>query len=323
MSELRRNRGPDGADTPEKIAKVDDPGRRPKLEIRTTDQIEGREVERRKVTPAQRDFIRVEKQAATSGVPRKPLTTYSMDWESGDHVNGWYDPPPRDSDDRDPSDEPDPDAVPSVTVPMPPTLQHTTATGVERLRAADIASRADQPVPDDSRADPDDHDAPATPDDGADHGDLDRAGPGNTPAVRDSPYAEPPPDFHRANADLEARTLERTEDPTGFSGFDDVKPGRRKSRGSWDKIVEKSGNVVQGVQDSADKLDHIFNPPRPTGAFVGSTPDAPQHITEQYAGHNIGDIAAAVTTVVVIAVDTSRKVHRKFDEWKDRNAGNG
>lgn len=173
-------------------------------------------------------------------------------------------------------------------------------------------------------------DEPATSDDGDDRGepddssgDLDRTPTGNTPAERHSPYAEPPGDFNRDNSDLEARTLERTEDATGFSGFDDVKPGRRKSRGSWDKIVEKSGNVVKGVQDSADKLDHVFNPPRPTGQFVGSTPDPPQHITQQYAGHHVGDIAAAVTTVVIIAVDTSRKVHRKFDEWKDKNAGNG
>lgn len=264
MSELRRNRGPDGGDQPEKIAKVDNPQRRPSLEIRTSDQIEGREIDRREVTPAQRDFIRAEKQAAASGVPRKPLTTYSMDWESGDHVDGWYDPPSRD----------------------------------------------------------DDHDAPSPSDEDDDRGNLDHVPPGNTPAVRDSPYAEPPTDFHRDNAELEFRKLERTDaaDAQKVQPMDTTRRRGRGIRGLSDRVSEKSEDALGLVKKAVDGADDVFQHP-PGHATAGTVQVTGDHHDAQYGSPT--DIATGALAGAFALVIGSSKVHEMFSSWKARHDRNG
>lgn len=341
MSELRRNRGPDDGDKPpDRPAPADKPARESSPEFRTSDQIPGREVDRRKVTPAQREFLRTEKQAADSGVPHKRITTYSMDWSSGDHINGWYDPPKHDKDRPDPadsSDEPEPDTKPDHAESQFPTLQHTNATGVERLRTADTASHDKQPVRDDRRIDPDDHSAPAAPDDdrrepddpseereeGADApaDDLDRTPRGNTPAERRSPYADSSVEFNRDNSGLEARSIQRTD-----GEFKELKPadatGDNRRRRVMNKVLEKSDTITSKVQDGAKTVDSILSRP-PTQPTVGCTPTPTEMRAEQYGAHSPGDTVSALAAGALAVGMVISKMHDKYGARKEQHDGNG
>lgn len=263
MSELRRNRGPDSGDQPEKIAKVDDPQRRPSLEIRTSDQIEGREIDRREVTPAQRDFIRAERQATASGVPRKPLTTYSMDWESGDHVDGWYDPPPRD----------------------------------------------------------DDHDAPSPSDEDDDRGNLDHVPPGNTPTVRDSPYAEPPPDFHRDNAELQARTLERT-DAAPADNYGEIAKRKNPDRRRRSDFLKNGEELTKDAGNGAHTVQDLLNYRPPQGHAETRVPKDPNIVSDHAPPPSVADVAASAVAAGLVLGSAGHKIYETIKERKQRRAGN-
>lgn len=233
MSELRRNRGPDDGDKPaDKPSEADTPTRRPSMELRTSDQVEGREVDRRRLTPIQRDFIRTEKEAAESGVPRKPITTYSMDWASGEHVDGWYDPP-----------------------------------------------------------------------------------------ERDSPYAEPPADFHRDNSELEARTLERTDAAPAEDYGEIVKRGsperRRKTEflKSGEELTKDAGKGAQTVHDLM-----TYRPP--SGHAETRVPKDPNVLSDHAPPPSVADVAASAVAAGLVLGAASHRIYETIKERKERRAGN-
>lgn len=361
MSELRRSGGADDADKPAlNEGAADKPAARPKFELRTTDMDANWPVDRRAVTKTQRAYIESVRKNGGPPPPRPEGIGYVRDWSTGESLDHEYPYITGDKDRTEPDDAPtgetvrdgEPGDTPSVSTPMPPTLQHATATGVERLRAADAAGvggltekgfsgldgRVFEETDDgwnESLASADDRDAGARP-----HADV--TSPAGIPGELDPDRAretsmtiseardqiarsrvEPPPDFHRDNSRLEAGVGD-LEDEKWHDGLDGPMTGESDSKTkSLLKITSKgSDNVLNVIGGNTEIANGITDRP-PLKQVVGQVSPSSQDMPNPVHPPPGVDAATAIASALLTVGAVGSMMHEKYESRKDRHGGNG
>lgn len=137
----------------------------------------------------------------------------------------------------------------------------------------------------------------------------------------DSPYADPPPDFHRDNADLEARTIQRTDAEPAEDYGEIVKRGRPERRRkteflkNGEDLVQDAGNGVQTVHDLMS-----YRPP--AGHTETKVPKNTTTVSDHPGPPSIADVTASAMAAGLVLGAAGHKIYETIKERKERRVGN-